>query len=221
MNHSIGFDSVFGPVHIALASSSLHEIGNHHDNGHSLLPNHSPEAIKGIGQRALGANEGVSLLITVDEVGIDVVQVLLLARSWVQVNAAVIVCILEIQILVYNICLNIFFKVELTGCDVEVTILALVLWVLGVFAGQIIGDAFVLDGLVFPAESNVPIGVQGGHMLGKLIHRNRSSDLIANLDRHFPVHLRGIRVMWWVIQVVVGGVEALSAERSERILSVN
>lgn len=92
---------------------------------------------------------------------------------------------------------------------------------LGVFAGQVICDAFVLDRLVFPAEANVPIGVQGGHVLGKLIYRNRSSDLIANLDRHFPVHLRGIRMMWRVIQIVVGRVEALSAERSEKILSVN
>lgn len=86
---------------------------------------------------------------------------------------------------------------------------------LRVLAGQIIGDAFVLNGLVLPTESDVAIGVQGSHMLGKLIHRNGGSNLIANLHGHLPVHLWCIRMMRRVVQVVISGMEALSAEISQ------
>lgn len=85
---------------------------------------------------------------------------------------------------------------------------------LRVFTRQIIADALVLDGLVLPAESNVPVRVQGSHVLGELVDGHSRSDLVADLNGHFPVNLRGIRMVWRVVQIVVGRMEALSAERS-------
>jgi len=86
---------------------------------------------------------------------------------------------------------------------------------LGVLTGQIIADALILDGFVLPTETNIAIGMQGSHVLGELVYGHGCADLIADLHGHFPVHLRGIRVVWRIVQIVVGRMEALSAEKSE------
>lgn len=89
--NAIGLDTILGPIHVALAPATLHQIGNHHNDRHTLFPDHAPEAIEGIGQRSLGANERMRLLIAIDKVGINVVQILLLSWRRMQVYAAVIV----------------------------------------------------------------------------------------------------------------------------------
>jgi len=95
LNNSVCLNSILGPIHIALAPATLHEIRDHYYDGHPLLPNHPPETVKGIGQRTLGSNKGMSLLIAIDKVGIDVVQILLLSRCRMQMHSAVIICVLK------------------------------------------------------------------------------------------------------------------------------
>lgn len=102
----------------------------------------------------------------------------------------------------------------LTGCNVEIAVLALVLRMLRVLAGQIIGDALVLNGLVLATKTNIPVRMQRRHMLSEFIYGHRRTYLISDLDGHLPVHLRRIRMMWRIVQVVVGRMEALSAEMS-------
>lgn len=92
LDDAIGLNAILGPVHVALAPAALHQIGDHHNDGHTLLPDHAPEAIEGIWEWSLGSNERMRLLIAIDEVGIDIVQVLLLAGSRMQMHATVIVC---------------------------------------------------------------------------------------------------------------------------------
>lgn len=106
--NAIGLDTILGPIHVALAPATLHQIGYHHNDRHTLFPDHAPEAIEGIGQRSLGANERMRLLITIDKVGIDVVQILLLSGRRMQVYAAVIVCKNKRNMI--SLCLIFFFS---------------------------------------------------------------------------------------------------------------
>ena len=69
----------------------FHEICNHDDDEDVLLPDHSPERLKGVFQRSLSADVCVALLEAVDEVRVDVVGALLLTRNWQQSDASVIV----------------------------------------------------------------------------------------------------------------------------------
>lgn len=84
-------------------------------------------------------------------------------------------------------------------------------------AGQIVTNALVLYGLVFPTESNITVGMQRCHMLGKLIDWHCGAYLIANLHGNLPIHLGCIGMMWWIVQVVIGSMEALSAGSREAI----
>lgn len=114
--------------------------------------------------------------------------------------------------------MNISFTLPpLTGCNVEISILAFILRMLRMLAGQIVTDALVLYGLVFPTESNIPVRVQRCHMLGKLIDWHCGAYLIANLHGNLPIYLRSIGMMWWIVQIVIGSMEALSAGSREAI----
>lgn len=96
LDHTIGLHPILRPVHVALAPPALHKIGDHHDDGHPLFPDHAPEAIEGVGQGTLGADEGMSLLVAINEVGIDIVQILLLSRCGMQMHPTVVICDLQV-----------------------------------------------------------------------------------------------------------------------------
>ena len=70
--------------------SSLNEIRDHHNGPDPLLPDHAPERVEGVGERALRGHVRPRLLKPVDEVGIEVLAALL-ARKGPKLYARVIV----------------------------------------------------------------------------------------------------------------------------------
>lgn len=91
LNHAVRFDALLRPVHVALASSALDQVGYHHDDGDTLFPYHSPKAFECTWQRALRPDKGPRLSVAVDEVGVDVVVLLLLAGRFAQLYARMVI----------------------------------------------------------------------------------------------------------------------------------
>lgn len=87
LDHAVRLGAVLRPVHVALAPSTLHQVRYHDDNGDTLFPYHSPKAIKRTRQRALRPDKSSRLSVAINEVGVDVIVLLLLARRFTQLNA--------------------------------------------------------------------------------------------------------------------------------------
>ena len=66
------------------------EVRDHHNGADALLPDHAPEGVEGVGERALRGHVCPRLLEAVDEVGIEVLATLL-ARKGAKLDARVIV----------------------------------------------------------------------------------------------------------------------------------
>ena len=70
---------------------SYRQVGDHDDDEDVLLPDHPPEGLAGLVERALRADVCVEAPEAVDEVAVDVVGRLLLTRQRSQHHAAVVV----------------------------------------------------------------------------------------------------------------------------------
>ena len=66
------------------------EVRDHHNGADALLPDHAPEGVEGVGERALRGHVCPRLLEAVDEVGIEVLATLL-TRKGAKLDARVIV----------------------------------------------------------------------------------------------------------------------------------
>lgn len=87
LDHAVRLDAVLRPIHVTFPPAALHQVRYHHDNGDALFPNHSPEAVERARQRSLRSDEGPRLTVAINEVGVDVVVLLLLARRFAQLDA--------------------------------------------------------------------------------------------------------------------------------------
>lgn len=56
------------------------KVGDHDNNSNALFPNHSPEAVESGWQRSLGSDVSLRYRKSIDVIGIDVIDILLLAR---------------------------------------------------------------------------------------------------------------------------------------------
>ncbi len=70
--------------------SSFHKVGDHDDGPHALLPDHSPEGVERVRQRALSGDVGPGLLEPVNVIGIDVLAAFL-TRKGPQLDARVVI----------------------------------------------------------------------------------------------------------------------------------
>lgn len=178
-----------------------HQIRNHNNDCHTLLPDHAPEAVEGAGQRTLSANECACLLITIDEVGINIVDRFLLSAQRTQMYSRMIIYgqqlkkEFQMNLRIKNnlktlTCSKYFDRLLRTGYNIQIAILLLIIRMLRVFRGVFFVDRFILDGFVFFAETDVAVCMQFSRVLGELVHRNRGTDLASNFDRSLPVNQR-------------------------------
>ena len=71
----VALDALVRPVHVALETHALLELGHHDDGVCLLLPHHAPEVADGRGQRALGGDVARARPVAVHVVGVYVVAV--------------------------------------------------------------------------------------------------------------------------------------------------
>ena len=71
--------------------STLHEVRDHDYYVNSLLPYHSPKGVKCGWQRTLCSNVTSCLVVTVNVIGIDIFNGLLLSREGPQWNTSVVI----------------------------------------------------------------------------------------------------------------------------------
>jgi hypothetical protein len=66
--------SITGPVLGALLSAHLPQLGQHDHNGAIVLPQHSPKVVTSLQQGRLGGNIRPPVLVTIDEVRVNVIR---------------------------------------------------------------------------------------------------------------------------------------------------
>lgn len=170
------------PVPVALSPSALNQIRNHDNLVDILLPDHLPEAVKGIGQGSLGANERTRLIIAIDKVRINVRPADLWMIRTVDRYARMIV-----------------------RYDVQVAILGLIFGMQAVLGRVAVVYVLILDELVLLAEADVAVCVQFGRVLGKVFLHDGRFEFTAHLLWNVPFNCsRHGRLICAVFQVEVG-----------------
>jgi hypothetical protein len=71
--------------------STLHEIGNHHNDCYMLFPNHTPETIKCCRQWSLSTYVCPCPLETINIVSVDIIDGTLLSGNWQNLDSAVVI----------------------------------------------------------------------------------------------------------------------------------